>query len=84
MLQLHQLTPVNRSCLSYLQVAVRKRSQKNIRQNPEPAYQKKLKRSFWKKHRKKNQSFERELTKEEKEKLKQIILLLNLYEYNMF
>jgi HPt (histidine-containing phosphotransfer) domain-containing protein len=31
----------------------------------------------------KNESLERELTKEEKKKLKQIILMLNLYEYNM-
>ena len=45
---------------------------------------KEIEKEFLEKISEKNQSLERELTKEEKEKLKQIILLLNLYEYNMF
>ena len=43
-----------------------------------------IKQEFLEKISEQNESLERELTKEEKEKLKQIILLLNLYEYNMY
>ena len=42
-----------------------------------------IEQEFLEKISEKNESLERELTKEEKEKLKQIILMLNLYEYNM-
>mgnify|MGYP001173844792 FL=1 len=45
---------------------------------------KEIEKEFLEKISKQNESLDRELTKEEKEKLKQIILLLNLYEYNMF
>ena len=45
---------------------------------------KEIEKEFLEKISEQNESIERELTKEEKEKLKQIILLLNLYEYNMF
>ena len=45
---------------------------------------KEIEKEFLEKISEQNESLERELTKEEKEKLKQIILLLNLYEYNMF
>ena len=42
-----------------------------------------IEKEFLEKISEQNESLERELTKEEKEKLKQIILMLNLYEYNM-
>ena len=45
---------------------------------------KEIEKEFLEKISEQNESTERELTKEEKEKLKQIILMLNLYEYNMF
>ena len=44
---------------------------------------KEIEKEFLEKISEQNESLERELTKEEKAKLKQIILMLNLYEYNM-
>ena len=44
---------------------------------------KEIEKEFLEKISEQNESLERELTNEEKEKLKQIILMLNLYEYNM-
>ena len=44
---------------------------------------KEIEQEFLEKISEKNESLERELTEEEKEKLKQIIVMLNLHDYNV-
>ena len=59
-----------------------KKSEKHLTES-KTSLSKEIEKEFLEKISEQNESLERELTEEEKEKLKQIILMLNLYEYNM-